>query len=482
MTAFRTPLDPPPRVPRPPIRPALRRPDLTVDQILFWADAHHDRTGKWPRKDTGPVLEAPGQSWNALDSALRAGLRGLPGGSSLARLFHAKRGVRNPAAPPRLQRWEILFWADAHHNRTGEWPTALSGPIPEAPGETWLAMDAALRGGYRGLPGGDSLVRLLARRCGKRNINALPAITTERILAWADAHHSRSGDWPIAGSGAISDAPGETWMAVENALRYGGRGLPRGSSLAQLLAAERGVRHLFASPPLTPEQILAWADAHRAHTEGHWPTHSSGPVDGAPGETWRGVSDALVAGKRGLPGGDTLARFLARHRGKRHHLDLPPFVVERILAWAEAHHVRTGSWPSRKSGPIPEAPGEKWSMVDAALIEGLRGLPGGASLARLLARHRETRPPAAPPALSVEQIRRWVRAHFQRTGCWPQRKSGAIPEAPGETWEAVHHDLSAGARGLPSGSSLLQVVRECRAADTNAGTSARAGTRAARPR
>jgi hypothetical protein len=39
-------------------------------------------------------------------------------------------------------------------------------------------------------------------------------------------------------------------------------------------------------------------------------------VPGAPGETWRGINQALGSGYRGLPGGDSLARLLVRH-GRR---------------------------------------------------------------------------------------------------------------------------------------------------------------------
>jgi hypothetical protein len=45
---------------------------------------------------------------------------------------------------------------------------------------------------------------------------------------------------------------------------------------------------------------------------------------------------------------------------------------------------RTGRWPSAGSGPIAEAPGEKWNADNMALVKGNRGLPGGSSLARLL--------------------------------------------------------------------------------------------------
>src|SRR6185369_14237994 len=37
--------------------------------------------------------------------------------------------------PPALAIEEILTWADAHRDRTGEWPKATSGVIPESPRE-----------------------------------------------------------------------------------------------------------------------------------------------------------------------------------------------------------------------------------------------------------------------------------------------------------------------------------------------------------
>jgi len=62
--------------------------------------------------------------------------------------------------------------------------------------------------------------------------------------------------------------------------------------------------------------------------------------------------------------------------------------VEQILEWAEAHKVRTGMWPSRNAGPVPEAPGETWGGIETALRAGRGGLPGGDTLAQLLRRHK----------------------------------------------------------------------------------------------
>ena len=68
---------------------------LTVKQILAWAKAHHRGTGRWPSAASGPVAEAPGLTWGGIDQALAGGFRGLPGGSSLARLLHLhQRSVR----------------------------------------------------------------------------------------------------------------------------------------------------------------------------------------------------------------------------------------------------------------------------------------------------------------------------------------------------------------------------------------------------
>ena len=72
---------------------AERKCRLTVLLILTWADAYHRRTGRWPKAGPGPVADAPGEHWRAVDSALRHGGRGLAPGSSLARLLGERRGV-----------------------------------------------------------------------------------------------------------------------------------------------------------------------------------------------------------------------------------------------------------------------------------------------------------------------------------------------------------------------------------------------------
>jgi pyrroloquinoline quinone (PQQ) biosynthesis protein C len=436
-------------------------PPLTIREILAWAGAHRRRTGQWPKKSSGLVLPGGKERWSAIDTALNLGARGLPGGSSLARLLEEERGVRNKAHSPPLSLPEILAWADEHHARTGKWPHRESGPVAAAPGETWFGVHGALFIGCRGFPGGSSLAQVLAEHRGVRNIQDLPPLTEKQILAWIDKHQRHTGQWPLLTSGPIAQAPGENWSAVQSALVLGNRGLPGGSSLARLLAEHRGVRNPAALPPLTEEQILAWADEHYART-GQWPQTTTGPVVAAPGETWAGLHAALTQGCRGLSPGSSLARLLAEHRGVRNIMNLPRLTIKQILAWADEHYARTGQWPRVKSGPVIAAPGETWMAVQAALQQGSRGQHGGSSLAQVLAEHRGVRNIGALKPLTVEQILAWADQYHDRTGRWPNDRSGEVAEAPGEAWSAIDAALHNGRRGFPGGSSLAQLLAEHR--------------------
>jgi hypothetical protein len=132
-------------------------PDLTVEQILTWADAHQESTGRRPTQLSGPVTGAPGEKWSGIQVALYHGLRGLPGGMTLEQLLDLHR--------PRRQRLlsldQILTWADAHRKATGKWPTVRSGRVAGVPGEFWDNIHRCLCRGHRGLPRGLSLADVL---------------------------------------------------------------------------------------------------------------------------------------------------------------------------------------------------------------------------------------------------------------------------------------------------------------------------------
>jgi hypothetical protein len=143
-----------------------------------------------------------------------------------------------------------------------------------------------------------------------------PALTVAKILTWADAHHARTGHWPRCTDGRLTPSSNEKWRNIDQLLRQGGRGLPGGDSLPQLLERERQVRNLGALPGFTVEEVCSWVRLHHEQT-GRWPHVDAGAITDAPGETWESVERALREGRRGFPGGDTLAHFVARHFGVR---------------------------------------------------------------------------------------------------------------------------------------------------------------------
>lgn len=136
------------------------RGDLTVEQIVGWMRAYRAEHGRMPSAHSGPV---PGteETFIGLDRVLREGRRGLPAGLSIARLASEYLGHQSKRDLPPLSEELILRWADEHKRRRGRWPTESSGQVESAPREKWINVSAALRAGFRTLPGGSSLHQLL---------------------------------------------------------------------------------------------------------------------------------------------------------------------------------------------------------------------------------------------------------------------------------------------------------------------------------
>ena len=430
-------------------------PTLTIKQILAWVDAHKVATGDWPNQKSGQVTGTD-ETWAGINNALLTGTRGPQAGSSLAKLLAEHRGVRNIGNTPPLTVEQILAWADDHEAATGDWPNLKSGQVTGTD-ETWAGIDAALSRGNRGLPGESTLAKLLAEHRGVRNIHDLPPLSIQQILVWADEHRAVTGDWPRQASGRVSNTD-ETWTGINTALNRGRRGLPSGSSLPRLLTEHRGVKNHKDLPLLTLKQVLTWVDEHKTAT-GDWPEKTSGRVRGTD-ETWAGIDTSLSRGKRGFLGESTLAKLLAEHRGVRNKQDLPPLTHQQILTWVDEHKAATGDWPEKTSGQV-SGTDETWSKINSALYEGSRGLPGGSTLAKLLAEQRSVRNLKDLPPLTIKQILEWVDAHKAATGEWPNQKSGQVTETD-ETWAGIDNSLRKGRRGLESGSSIAKLLEQRR--------------------
>ena len=190
--------------------------------------------------------------------------------------------------------------------------------------------------------------------------------------------------------------------------------------------------------PIRVEEILAWADAHRA-AHGTLPTREAGEIPQS-GDTWSAINRCLQYGFRGLPGGSTLIRLLKKHRGLPIGRRLPELSEEQVLAWADAYFAAQGKWPTENSGPIPGTK-ETWSAV-AAAMRGLPGLSDSLVIAPVVgpaARSADSQTSSAADAAADSRLgRRLFRrpgemAHGKiRTDCWHQGNLGPRRQGPAQ--------------------------------------------------
>jgi hypothetical protein len=211
---------------------------------------------------------------------------------------------------------------------------------------------------------------------------------------------------------------------------------------------------------LSKAQVLAWADAHHART-GRWPTVDSGKVHEEPQETWARIGAALIRGFRGFPGGSTLPRLLLKERGVRYSRRRSPFKIKEIITWGNAHYVRHGAWPTKRSGAIPDSGGLTWLIVSESLRQRKRIPEDCRKLEGLFARRRLNRAVRRPADLTIAQILNWADDHFAAKGRWPSARSRGLHgphNLPRLSWRIIDDALRQGLRGLPGGQSLDQVL------------------------
>lgn len=114
--------------------------------------------------------------------------------------------------------------AKEFYNETGRWPTRVSGWYDPL-NDTWGNIDAALRYGYRTLPGGSSLSKLIHLTCKPpRSVTPKFNLTYDYIWSLAKEYYVKHEEWPRIDSGIISG--GLTWKKIDLAIRQGGHGLP----------------------------------------------------------------------------------------------------------------------------------------------------------------------------------------------------------------------------------------------------------------
>ena len=273
---------------------------------------------------------------------------------------------------------QIIEWAKEYkaNDKEGKLPTAQSGEIPGT-NETWGGIQSALFFGNRGLKKSTLPELFVKYGLSEKKYD----LTEKKIIKWAKAHQRKEGKLPTHRSGKVGETT-ETWRGIDAALKMGLRGLKAGSSLLKLFIKYELKEE---KPDFTEKKIIKLVKAYQ-RKEGKLPTAQSGEIPGTNGETWNNINHALRGdyrkgkrGRRGLKGGSSLAKFLIKYGFKEEKLDL---TVKKIIKWAKAYQRKEGKLPTAQSGEIPGT-NETWRRINAALVNGHRGLEGGSSLPKL---------------------------------------------------------------------------------------------------
>jgi hypothetical protein len=293
-----------------------KRVFLTEKSILEDAAKFHIIHGEYPKDaDPRPVPDKSDETWIAYSIALRKGLRGLPGGTSLPRLLDTHGLVRNHLSAMVLTPELIVGWMRVFQRTHGVLPSENTiEPVPGQPLESWPAIASALRSCNRGLPPGLSLAKLKEKHFSWRNAKNTPPLTVDQVVAWMRVFMSKHGRLPKQGEKlGVSGQPGESWRNIQAALCQGGRGLPGGSSLVKLGELYFGAPNRGNRPKITEQEVVSWIRAFK-DKYGVYPTETERrEVPGQPEETWQGLKSALKKGCRGLPGDSSLIKLAEKH-------------------------------------------------------------------------------------------------------------------------------------------------------------------------
>lgn len=386
---------------------------ITVEQLRQAVEAHRlAKDGRFPTSAEGWAL--PGLAWGTIDTRLRDGACGLPGGTSLSRwlddAYLAERTSPYTSA-------SLRAWVTAHRNANdGAFPHVDTGAIPGTD-RTWKNVNDALR---RGLDFTKcrSFSSWLDDQFPLDRRKKAALITSDLILVLVEAYRAEhDGEFPYRESGKVAGL-NMTWTQLDNALRQGGK------SLAKWL----GKRYPeFVEVP--EQRLLAWIEDYASANDRALPSQKSGEILGT-GWTWHLVDRALRSGAWRWAKADGLAAWLDA-----------TFPAERILSpeavrtWVDEHLHAHGTFPTKDSAlRVAENSSWTWQRIHGAMVAASYGWPQKSSLAAWLDRqYPELR------ALTPANLHVWVVGYATRHGQYPTSHSLG-PAAPGGHWNWLEID------------------------------------------
>lgn len=384
-------------------------PMISVEQLRQAVDAYRlAHGGRFPTAYDDDAL--PGLTWERIDSRLRDGHRGLPGGTSLSKWLDEAYPAERYQAP--ITSASMLAWVTAHLAANGgDFPHVASGQIPGV-NRTWMNLNDALRKRQLAFTRCSSLSAWLDEQFPLDRKKPAARLTANMILELVDGYRAEhDGAFPYRESGKVAGL-NMTWTQLDNALRQGGK------SLAKWLVKR------YPDFVEVPEQRLrAWVDEYARESERALPTSASGEIPGT-GWTWTQVDRAFRSGAWRWSTDNSLSAWLDA-----------TFPAERILTpanvrtWVENHVALHGSFPTKDSStPVAGESAWTWRRINSAMTTGSHGWSTKVTLAAWLDRQY-----ADLRLLTPKNLHAWVSNYMAAHGQYPARQS-LEPAAPGAHW------------------------------------------------
>jgi len=136
--------------------------------------------------------------------------------------------------------------------------------------------------------------------------------------------------------------------------------------------------------------------------------------------------------------------------------------IEKILAWADAHHDEQVFGPSRHFWSGAWRCGRDWSGINASFRYGGRGLRGSSPCRGLLAGTRQEAEDQRRPRLTIKQILAWADEHHEsERGVGPARTPGHSGHDDGEIGTTYKEPCTLECEAF-RGSSIAKLLRQYR--------------------
>jgi len=369
---------------------------------------------------------------------------------------------------------KIINWVKIFKEKYGEYPYVDEKRIIIEQGNfSWKILNKSLKRGYRSLPGGYSLSRLICDNFNEkpRTRQSKFKISESDIIYYMQKFKDIYGFIPNCGTKEeIPDCPGKTWSDIHTYL-YAGKVIGligERSGLQQMASKHFGQINNSDFPNLTTEMIINWLKLFYDIYEYYPSAIDKKEVPDAPlCVTWTKIHKSLYHGLNGLPGGSSLAKIKEEYLGQVNKSNLPPWTEDKIALVMYQFNDLYGYYPKAdEKFAVPGHPNDTWCGLSSALQQGKRGLGKenkGNSLTLVAEKYFGRRNQSNLSDLTEIQIVKLMSEFFNLNGYYPNSHDKLpIPNLPNETWLSLNYAIRHGARSLIhlKGSSLTKLAQK----------------------